>query len=141
MAMRPFCGYNMGAYFSHWLEMGKGKTQFPKIFHVNWFRTNAAGKFLWPGFGDNMRVLRWIHGRVHGGASGRETPIGILPAEGAIDTEGLAVKPEAMAELLSVDAAAWREETRDAGEFLASFGAHAPKALLDENAALLARLA
>jgi phosphoenolpyruvate carboxykinase (GTP) len=140
MAMRPFCGYNMGDYFAHWLALGKGKTTFPKIFHVNWFRQGDDGKFLWPGFGENLRVLRWIHGRVHGTAEGRDSSIGILPAEGAIDTEGLAVSPDAMRELLSIDRAAWATEAKDQLEFLKTFGDHAPPALLEQNAGLRRRL-
>jgi phosphoenolpyruvate carboxykinase (GTP) len=140
MAMRPFCGYNMADYFAHWLRMGEGRANFPKVFHVNWFRTNEAGKFLWPGFGENMRVLRWIHGRVHGTVAARETPIGLVPENGAIDTEGLTITPEAMAELMHIDDAAWREEARDQGEFLRSFGSHTPPSLLEENRALQARL-
>ena len=82
--MRPFCGYNMADYFGHWLAMGRDRPAFPKIFHVNWFRTGEGGKFLWPGFGENIRVLRWIHDRVQGKGAVREAPIGLLPGEGAM---------------------------------------------------------
>jgi phosphoenolpyruvate carboxykinase (GTP) len=141
MAMRPFCGYNMGDYFAHWLKLGQGRPTFPKIFHVNWFRTNAEGKLLWPGFGENVRVLRWIHGRVNGTAAAREAPIGLLPAEGAIDTSGLDLPPGAMSELSAVDRDAWREEARDQEAFLKSFGAHTPPGLWKQHADLQARLA
>ncbi|MFO0761111.1 MAG: phosphoenolpyruvate carboxykinase (GTP) [Byssovorax sp.] len=140
MAMRPFCGYNMGDYFAHWLRMGEGRASFPKIFHVNWFRQSDAGKYLWPGFGENMRVLRWIHGRVHGTAAAVETPIGLMPAEGAIDTSGLDISPAAMAELMSVDKAAWLEDVQNQDEFLKSFGDHTPAAIWSQHAALKSRL-
>ncbi len=140
MAMRPFCGYNMGDYFAHWLSMGQAREAFPKIFHVNWFRTNEAGKFLWPGFGENVRVLRWIHGRVHGTSEGRDTPIGIMPADGAIDTSGLDLSAAAMTELLDIDRAAWLDEVNDQDEFLKSFGDKTPAALWAQHSALKARL-
>ena len=140
MAMRPFCGYNMGDYFAHWLALGAGKTAFPKIFHINWFRTNEAGKFLWPGFGDNVRVLRWIHGRVHGTAAARETEIGLLPAAGGIDVSGLELAPGAMEELFVVDRAAWLAEAVDQEGFLKSFGEHTPSGLWEQHALLKGRL-
>jgi phosphoenolpyruvate carboxykinase (GTP) len=140
MAMRPFCGYNMGDYFRHWLELGVARQNFPKIFHVNWFRTNEQGKFLWPGFGENTRVLRWIHGRVHGTAAGRESPIGVLPAEGALDLEGLDLNPSAMEELLAVDREAWLAEVNDQEGFLKEFGGRMPEGILSEHAALKRRL-
>jgi phosphoenolpyruvate carboxykinase (GTP) len=140
MAMRPFCGYNMGDYFGHWLRMGRGREAFPKIYHVNWFRQNEAGKYLWPGFGENLRVLRWIHGRVHGTAAGVSTPLGIQPAEGAIDTSGLDVSAEAMRELMSVDRAAWLHEARDQEEFLKTFGSRMPGPIWKQLGMLTARL-
>ena len=140
MAMRPFCGYNMGHYFKHWMELGAGRAGFPKIFHVNWFRTNDQGKFLWPGFGENLRVLRWIHGRVNGTSEGRESPIGILPEGGAIDTSGLDISEQAMAELLSVDRDAWRAEADDQKGFLESFGTHMPEGMWKQHEALKKRL-
>jgi len=129
MAMRPFCGYNMGDYFKHWLEMGQRNTALPKVFHVNWFRTNDAGKYLWPGFGENLRVLRWIHGRVNGGAPGRESPIGVLPDDNAIDTSGLDLSPQAMNELLSLDRDAWKQEASDLESFLSEFGDRMPEGI------------
>ncbi|KYF53336.1 hypothetical protein BE04_43860 [Sorangium cellulosum] len=140
MAMRPFCGYNMGDYFRHWVELGLGRPGFPKIFHVNWFRQGASGKFLWPGFGENLRVLRWIHGRVSGKAQGRETPVGIMPADGELDTSGLDLNAEAMRELFAIDRDAWLEEARDREAFLESFGARVPEALLRQNRDLVARM-
>ncbi|WP_437970878.1 phosphoenolpyruvate carboxykinase (GTP) [Sorangium sp. So ce260] len=140
MAMRPFCGYNMGDYFRHWIELGQGRAAFPKIFHVNWFRQGASGKLLWPGFGENLRVLRWIHARVSGQAQGRETPVGIMPADGELDTSGLDLNDEAMRELFAIDRAAWLEEARDREAFLESFGARIPEALLRQNRDLMARM-
>ncbi|WP_437819024.1 phosphoenolpyruvate carboxykinase (GTP) [Sorangium sp. So ce1078] len=140
MAMRPFCGYNMGDYFRHWIELGQGRAAFPKIFHVNWFRQGASGKLLWPGFGENLRVLRWIHARVTGQAQGRETPVGIMPADGELDTSGLDLNDEAMRELFAIDRAAWLEEARDREAFLESFGARIPEALLRQNRDLMARM-
>ena len=140
MAMRPFCGYNMADYFAHWLRMGAGRAAFPKIFHVNWFRLNEQGKFLWPGFGENIRVLRWVHDRVHGAAEGRDTPIGIMPADGEIDTSGLDVTAEAMRELFEIDRDAWLEEAQDRERFLTELGDRTPEGLLRQNADLRARL-
>jgi phosphoenolpyruvate carboxykinase (GTP) len=112
-AMLPFTGYNMADYFAHWLEMGRtaGAT-LPKIFYVNWFRKDADGRFLWPGFGENSRVLAWVFARCAGEGAARETPIGLLPAvgEGGIDTNGLAVTDQDMAELLRVDESEWRTQ-------------------------------
>ena len=105
MAMLPFCGYNMADYFAHWLKAGEREgAELPRVFYVNWFRKDADGKFLWPGFGENSRVLEWVFRRCEGTADAVETPIGLLPAEGAINTEGLSITAEAMAELLTVDA-------------------------------------
>ncbi|WP_437639983.1 phosphoenolpyruvate carboxykinase (GTP) [Sorangium sp. So ce854] len=140
MAMRPFCGYNMGDYFRHWIELGERRAAFPKIFHVNWFRQGDSGKFLWPGFGENLRVLRWIAARVSGAANGRETPLGIMPAGGELDTSGLDVHGESLRELFAIDRDAWLEEARDREAFLASFGARMPEALLRQNRDLVARM-
>ena len=142
MAMLPFCGYNMGDYFAHWLEMGKNTdaSKLPKIFYVNWFRKDADGGWLWPGFGENSRVLKWIVERVSGKAEAVETPIGYLPASGAIDTNGLDVTDEQMAELLSVDVEEWLNEIESIREHYARFEETLPEALSDELAALEARL-
>jgi phosphoenolpyruvate carboxykinase (GTP) len=142
MAMLPFCGYNMGDYFAHWLEMG-GNTdasKLPKIFYVNWFRKDADGGWLWPGFGENSRVLKWIVERVSGKGQAVETPIGYLPAPGAIDTNGLDVTDEQIAELLNVDVEEWLNEIESIREHYARFEETLPEALSDELAALEARL-
>ena len=142
MAMLPFCGYNMGNYFAHWLEMGKNTdaSKLPKIFYVNWFRKDADGGWLWPGFGENSRVLKWIVERVSGKGEAVETPIGYLPAPGAIDTDGLDVTDEQMAELLNVDVEEWLNEIESIREHYARFEETLPEALSDELAALEARL-
>ena len=142
MAMLPFCGYNMGDYFAHWLQMGKSTdaSKLPKIFYVNWFRKDADGGWLWPGFGENSRVLKWIVERVTGKAAAVETPIGYLPATGAIDTDGLDVTEEQMAELLNVDVEEWLNEIDSIREHYARFGERLPAVLSEELAALEARL-
>ena len=142
MAMLPFCGYNMGDYFAHWLEMGKNTdaSKLPKIFYVNWFRKDADGGWLWPGFGENSRVLKWIVERVSGKGQAVETPIGYLPAPGAIDTNGLDVTDEQVAELLNVDVEEWLNEIESIREHYARFEETLPEALSDELAALEARL-
>ena len=141
MAMLPFCGYHMGDYFQHWLNMGeKGGSQMPKIFYVNWFRKSAEGKFLWPGYAENSRVLKWIFERCDGTAAAVDTPIGRLPADGALDLNGLNVSPEAMAELLRVDVAGWKAELPSIAEHFATFGAKLPAALTEELKALEQRL-
>ncbi|WP_437552859.1 phosphoenolpyruvate carboxykinase (GTP) [Sorangium sp. So ce367] len=140
MAMRPFCGYNMGDYFRHWIELGENRAAFPKIFHVNWFRQGEAGALLWPGFGENLRVLRWIVARVRGEAKGHDTAVGIMPTDGELDTSGLGVNDEAMRELFAIDRDAWLEEARDREAFLESFGSRMPEALLRQNRDLMARI-
>ena len=142
MAMLPFCGYNMGDYFAHWLEMGKSTdaSKLPKIFYVNWFRKDTDGGWLWPGFGENSRVLKWIVERVAGKGDALETPIGYLPVSGAIDTSGLDVTDEQMAELLEVDTGEWLNEIESIREHYARFEETLPEALSDELAALEARL-
>jgi phosphoenolpyruvate carboxykinase (GTP) len=140
MAMLPFCGYNMADYWAHWLRVGAGLKQPPEVFHVNWFRQDADGKFLWPGFGENLRVLRWVAERCGGGGKAVESPIGWLPAEGAIDTTGLTVVPETLRALLAIEPADWRQEAESLGEFFAKFGDRVPGALERQRRALLARL-
>ena len=142
MAMLPFCGYNMGDYFAHWLQMGKStdESKLPKIFYVNWFRKDADGGWLWPGFGENSRVLKWIVERVTGKAAAVDTPIGYLPTTGAIDTDGLDVTEEQMAELLNVDVEEWLNEIDSIREHYARFGERLPAVLSEELAALEARL-
>ncbi len=142
MAMLPFCGYNMGDYFAHWLEMGKNTdaSKLPKIFYVNWFRKDTDGGWLWPGFGENSRVLKWIVERVSGTGEAVETPIGYLPAAGAIDISGLDVTDAQMSELLNVDVEEWLNEIESIREHYARFEETLPEALSDELAALEARL-
>ena len=140
MAMLPFCGYNMADYFGHWLHMGTVLPQPPRIFHVNWFRQDQDGRFLWPGFGDNLRVLRWILGRCLGTAAAVESPIGMLPAPGAIDTAGLDVPEPTMRQLVSVDRGDWKAEAEGVGEFFAKFGDRLPAEMERQRQALLQRL-
>ena len=142
MAMLPFCGYNMGDYFTHWLQMGKSTdaSKLPKIFYVNWFRKDADGGWLWPGFGENSRVLKWIVERVTGKAEAVDTPIGYLPAPGAIDTNGLDVTEEQMEELLKVDVQEWLNEIGSIREHYERFCDRLPAVLSEELAALEARL-
>ena len=134
MAMKPFCGYNFADYFSHWLTFGNKSDKLPKMFHVNWFRRDSDGKFMWPGFGDNMRVLSWILDRVEGKVDARETPIGHLPNVADIDISGLDVSQETMEALLSVNADQWQDEVTAISEYLGEFGSRTPQALKDELA-------
>ena len=140
MAMRPFCGYNMADYFAHWLKMGEGRPNFPRIFHVNWFRRGADRKFLWPGFGENLRVLEWIVGRVAGRAAAEASPSGLLPAPGASDVAGLDLSAESLRELFHVDREGWLAEAKERDDFFDTFGDRAPAALRAENRALRDRL-
>src|SRR5947208_2697878 len=140
MAKLPFCGYNMADYFGHWLEMGKAVERPPAIFHVNWFRQDAEGKFIWPGFGENMRVLRWIVARAKGAGAAAESPIGMLPAKGAIDTSGLAVDARTMEELLSVSKDDWRREAAGIGEFFGKFDGRLPAEMERQRQGLVKRL-
>ena len=140
MAMLPFCGYNMGDYFSHWLEMGRNIPHPPKIFHVNWFRKGADGKFLWPGYGENARVLKWMLERIEGKAAATETPIGAVPAPNAITLDGLNISRETMHELLRVDAADWAKEHSESGEFFKKFGDRLPEEIREEHNRLGERL-
>jgi phosphoenolpyruvate carboxykinase (GTP) len=143
-AMLPFCGYNMGDYFAHWLEIGKAPatspSRLPRIYYVNWFRKGADGSFLWPGYGENSRVLAWIVDRLEGKAAGVETPIGTLPAEGELDLSGLELSDEARKALLSVDVETWKKEAALIPAHLETFGDHLPKELWAEHEALVARL-
>ncbi|YCK34402.1 phosphoenolpyruvate carboxykinase (GTP) [Actinomadura sp. ATCC 39365] len=138
-AMLPFCGYNMGDYFGHWLDIGRVKgAKLPRIYYVNWFRKNDEGKFIWPGFGENSRVLKWIVERLNGEAKANPTAIGLLPAE--LDTDGLDLPEEDLRTLLSVDRDVWREEAALIPAHFEKFGDHLPKELWDEYDALLDRL-
>jgi phosphoenolpyruvate carboxykinase (GTP) len=140
MAMLPFTGYNMADYFAHWLEVGKQLAHPPKIFRTNWFRTGSNGKFLWPGFGDNLRVLKWILERCQGQGEAQETVIGFVPGLGALDVRGLDLPLDQLKELLRVDPADWTEAVDGQADFLNSFGARLPKVLRDEHEALSRRL-
>jgi len=140
MAMLPFCGYNMGDYFGHWLEMGRRIPHSPKIFHVNWFRRGADGKFLWPGYGENARVLKWILERVEGRGKATETPIGYVPAADALSLDGLNTSRETMDALLRVDPGDWTAELDDTRKFFEQFGARLPHPLWRQQEQLAARL-
>ena len=143
-AMLPFCGYDMGRYFAHWIDLAKtaphGGANLPRLFLVNWFRKSAAGKFLWPGYGDNIRVIKWIVERVNGTARARDSAIGRVPLPGDLDLSGLSINDAAFAELMTVDAAAWREEAAANGRDLAKFGA-LPAELTEQQHQLEARVA
>jgi phosphoenolpyruvate carboxykinase (GTP) len=140
MAMLPFCGYNMADYFRHWLEMGPRIENPPKIFHVNWFRKDAAGKFLWPGYGENVRVLKWMLDRIEGRAAATETPIGDVPTPGSLDLEGLSISRDSLDELLRVDPNDWAAELDATAKFFEKFGARLPEEIRAEHAGLAARL-
>ncbi len=140
MAMLPFCGYHMGDYFGHWLRVGAGLKRPPTVFNVNWFRRGPQREFLWPGYGENLRVLRWIVERCRDEGGAIETPIGWVPAADGIDTRGLGVAPATMQELLKVDAPAWRQELRDVSEHLQKFGERLPSALGEQQRRVAQRL-
>ena len=140
MAMKPFCGYNFADYFSHWLEMGKKSDKAPKIFHVNWFRQDDQGKFIWPGFGDNMRVLEWVLKRCAGEADAVETPIGHVPAPGTIDLEGIDIDEVTLERLLGVDPDAWQSELEGQKAFLEEFGERMPAEMWSQYEQLKDRL-
>ena len=141
-AMLPFCGYHMGDYFGHWLKIGqKGDPEkLPKIYYVNWFRQNAQGEWLWPGFGENCRVLKWIFERTASADNGVETPIGYLPKEEALDVSGLDLAPETLKELLAVDKEAWKGEVEELKDYFKIFGDKLPDGIKEELQALEARL-
>jgi phosphoenolpyruvate carboxykinase (GTP) len=144
MAMLPFCGYNMGDYFGHWLRMGQLLERPPKVFHVNWFRTDERGRFIWPGFGENLRVLLWMIGRVKGKAAAEDTPIGLVPAESSLDWDGLGLGPAERQQLLRVDRGEWAAEVPEIRAFFSRFGDHLPAELTERLATLeqdLARVA
>jgi phosphoenolpyruvate carboxykinase (GTP) len=141
MAMLPFCGYNMGDYFAHFLKIGKRpNAKLPKIYYVNWFRTDDNGKFLWPGYGENSRVLKWIFERCEGKVHAVETPIGRLPEPADLDTKGLDLPAAAVAKLLSVDLEGWHSEIPSIREHFARFGTHLPEDLNREVTELENRL-
>jgi phosphoenolpyruvate carboxykinase (GTP) len=139
MAMLPFCGYNMADYFRHWLDMGKKIPKPPKIFNVNWFRKGSDGKFLWPGYGENVRVLKWILERVEGRGAAEETPIGYVPAKNGLTLDGMKISNEALDELLRVNPADWETEMEDSKQFLAKFGGRLPREIREEQEKLARR--
>jgi phosphoenolpyruvate carboxykinase (GTP) len=141
MAMLPFCGYNMGDYLAHWLKIGsQPNANLPKIFYVNWFRRDQSGKFLWPGYGENSRVLKWIFERCNGKVHANETPIGRIPEVADLDTSGLDLKSSQVKELLSVDIDGWLAEVPLIEEHFARFGSHLPEGLKAEVKGLEQRL-
>jgi phosphoenolpyruvate carboxykinase (GTP) len=140
MAMQPFCGYNMADYWGHWLDVGGKLSNPPKVFRVNWFRTNDQGKFLWPGYGENLRVLRWILDRCSGRGEAEKTAIGWVPTKDAIDRSGLDVSDAAMEQLLRVDHAEWVEAVEGQHMYFEKFGSHLPKGILEEHLQLAHRL-
>nr|WP_207780851.1 phosphoenolpyruvate carboxykinase (GTP) [Lysobacter telluris] len=140
MAMKPFCGYNFADYFAHWLSFDKPGAKLPKVFHVNWFRKGDDGKFLWPGFGDNLRVLEWMIERVEGRAGAVETPIGNLPREGDLHIDDVPLSDEARSKLFGFDAPGWRSEFASIGEYLDGYGARLPAALKAVRSSIAAQM-
>jgi phosphoenolpyruvate carboxykinase (GTP) len=142
MAMLAFCGYNMGDYFAHWLNIGRSVKQPPRIFRVNWFRRDAQGRFIWPGFGENMRVLQWIIERCQGHARGIETPLGIMPRFEDMNWQGLeGMTPAQYAELSRIDLASWHDELKSHDELFGKLGAHLPAGLDARRGRMHERLA
>ena len=141
MAMLPFCGYNMGDYFQHWLDIGKHPgAKLPRIYYVNWFRRGEDGHFLWPGYGDNSRVLKWIFERCDGKAEAKKTEIGYLPTEAALDLSGLDISAEDKATLLSVDKEGWKATLPQFSAWLDKFGERLPAEIRKQFDELKARL-
>ena len=140
MAMKPFCGYNFGDYWQHWLSFGAKSSKLPRIFHVNWFRKDADGRFLWPGFGDNMRVLEWVLARCDGAADAVKTPIGYVPEAGSLNLAGLDLERKVVQDLLSTDPQTWRHEIDDIEAYFATFGSRLPPALREQAARIKAAL-
>jgi phosphoenolpyruvate carboxykinase (GTP) len=140
MAMLPFCGYNMGDYFAHWLKMRAAIKKPPRIFMVNWFRKGADGNFIWPGYGENLRVLKWMLDRIHGRAGGRETPVGIVPNEVDLDLKGLDLAPQAVREALAVRPEEWSAELESAAEFFEKIGPTMPQELTERRKKALATM-
>src|SRR5262249_25789814 len=141
-AMLPFCGYNMGDYFNHWLSIGKSTTpdKLPHIYYVNWFRKGDRGEWLWPGFGDNSRVLKWIFERTSGAGQAVKTPIGYVPSEGALDLSGLSLSSDSLRTLLTVDLEGWKKEVEELRHYFKFFGERLPAPLAEELHALEKRL-
>jgi len=141
MAMRPFIGYHAGDYFQHWLDMGaKGGKKMPRIFNVNWFRTDSEGKFIWPGFGENMRVLEWVLSRVDGKVDGEETPLGFIPRKEDLRLDGLALSSKEMDTLFEINTEEWKEEVESQKKFLKAIGEKLPAAIMEQYEKLKTRL-
>jgi len=140
MAMLPFCGYNMGDYWAHWLSMAQRATQPPKIFRVNWFQRNDQGKFIWPGFGENLRVIRWVIERCKGGGEAEETPIGYVPKISALNGGDLKVSKSDLNQLVAIDREGWKSNLKSQGEYFDNFGDHLPAGIKEEHKALANRL-
>jgi len=139
--MKPFCAYHMGDYVQHWLTMGeKLGSKAPRIFYVNWFRKNEDGKFLWPGFSDNSRVLKWMCERVDGKVGAWKSPIGLLPLEGDLDLSGLTISPVDLKELMSVNISEWKAEIPDIEAHFASLGRRLPERMKTQLKGLRERL-
>ncbi len=141
MAMQPFCGYNFGDYWQHWLDVGAKLTKAPRIFHVNWFRRDADGKFLWPGFGENLRVLDWVLRRCTHAAGAVDTPIGNLPHPSDLNLQGLDISAEAMQQLLAVEPGLWKKEVAEVGKYLEQYGSRLPAEMLSQLQEVSKRLA
>jgi phosphoenolpyruvate carboxykinase (GTP) len=133
MAMKPFCGYHYGDYFAHWLSFDQAGAKLPRVFHVNWFRKSSDGTFLWPGFGDNLRVLEWMIARIEGRVDGVETPIGTVPANDELKLDGLKLDRAKLDDLLDVDNAGWQVELAAIGEYLDTFAPRLPQRLRNEQ--------
>jgi phosphoenolpyruvate carboxykinase (GTP) len=140
MAMLPFCGYNMGEYFAHWLKMRGTVTRPPRVFMVNWFRKDRDGRFVWPGYGENLRALKWMLDRIHGRIGARETPVGLVPNEEGLDLAGLALSADGLKESLAVRDDEWRVEMNSAGEFFTRLEPHMPAELKERHRSLASRL-
>ncbi|MEO0577184.1 MAG: phosphoenolpyruvate carboxykinase domain-containing protein, partial [Pseudomonadota bacterium] len=140
MAMQPFCGYNFGDYWRHWLNVGSALTNTPRVFHVNWFRQDGDGRFLWPGFGENLRVLRWMIDRCEGRVGAQQSPIGLLPHASDIDVADLDIQDDSMAALMSIDPSDWLTEMEAISSYLDSYGQRLPQPLRDECDRVLGEL-
>jgi phosphoenolpyruvate carboxykinase (GTP) len=141
MAMKPFCGYNFADYWSHWLSLGDKSDKLPEIFHVNWFRQDEGGKFLWPGFGENLRVLQWIIDRCEGRVNGNETAIGYLPESNDVDVADLQLDPKIWESLISINTKQWQQEMEEFGEYLDSYGDRLPHKLREQYTQVKSALA
>jgi phosphoenolpyruvate carboxykinase (GTP) len=140
MAMLPFCGYNMGDYWAHWLSMAKRASNPPKIFRVNWFQRNDQGKFIWPGFGENLRVLRWVIERCKNSGAAEETPIGYVPKVSALNGSGSKVSQSDLQQLVAIDREGWKSNLKSQGEYFDTYGDHLPAGIKEEHKALANRL-